>query len=687
MAAALSSPLSELQGVGPKRCALLAKLGVRTVWELLNFFPRRYEDRRRAVAVKELVPGRASDVRASVEGVERRRLSRPGLELVTARLSDGTGELSAVWFNRKGLEYVLKEGTAALFYGVPSLRAGGFEMTNPEFEVCGGENEELFTGIVPIYPSTAGLPARWFRGFTADAVEAALPLVEETLPAFVLKKRSLMPLRQALAAMHRPGSAEEWKEARRRLAYEELFTLQAALALRKKMARDKGAAYKIKPGPEYKKFIASLPFPLTASQNRALSEIAADVNGNSPMSRLLQGDVGSGKTLVAVGLAAAAAGCGVQTAVMAPTEVLASQLYSQCVKWLAPLGVRCVLLKGGQSAAERRETLASLADGSALVAAGTQALLENGVEFKKLGVLVIDEQQRFGVEQREALLKRKRVPHMLMMSATPIPRTLTMCLFGDLDVSVLTERPAGRPRTETRLIDVRKMGTLLQFIIDEAAAGGRIFWVCPRVEEDEASEAASAEKRRAFLEKHLGSLGVGLLHGRMEAEEKERALEDFRAGRTRLLVATTVVEVGVDVPSASVIVIESPERFGLPQLHQLRGRVGRGGRRGVCVLLVKDEAADAPERLSVMLRTDDGFEIAEADLRFRGSGELGGSAQHGDAGFRVADLAKDARLLCEAREDAAEYAAAGPGREESPHFARRVAEYMTRGADRTAAER
>jgi ATP-dependent DNA helicase RecG len=676
----LSSPLSEFQGVGPKRSALLAALGVLTVWDLLNFFPRRYEDRRSAAKISELVPGRAAVVNAKVESVERRRLSKPGLELVTALVTDGSGELAVVWFNRKGLEYVLKEGTAAVFYGVPSLRAGTFEMMNPEFEVCGGENEERFTGIVPIYPSTAGLPVRWFRSLAADVVEEALPLVEETLPAAALKKRSLMPLREALRTMHRPDSEQEWKQARQRLAYEEFFTLQTAMALKRKRMRDSSAACRIIPGPVYKKFLASLPFPLTASQTKALQEIFADTKHSWPMSRLLQGDVGSGKTLVAVGLAAAAADCGVQTAIMAPTEVLASQLFAQCLKWLEPLGVKSVLLKGGQSAAERRETLAAIEDGSAPAAVGTQALIENGVKFKKLGALVIDEQHRFGVEQREALLKNRRVPHVLMMSATPIPRTLTMCLFGDLDVSVLAERPAERRKTETRLIDVKKMGALLQFIINEAAAGGRIFWVCPRVEEDDASEAASAERRRVFLGKHLGALGVGLLHGRMNAQEKERSLNDFRAGRTRLLVTTTVVEVGVDVPEASVIVIESPERFGLSQLHQLRGRVGRGKRRGVCVLLVKDLADGAPERLSVMLATDDGFEIAEADLKFRGSGELAGSAQHGDAGFKVADLAKDARLLYEAKEDAEEFVAAAPVRFESPYFARRVADYMQGGA-------
>ena len=677
MSRTLSRPLSDFQGVGPRRSALLANLGVRTVRELLTFYPRRYEDRRSVVRISSLVPGRAAVVRASVDSVERRRLPNRGLELVVVSLSDGSGTMKATWFNSKGLGYILKEGTTAMFYGVPSLRFTTLEMTNPEFEVCGG-GESAFTGIIPIYPSTAGLPVKWFRRFAADVIEKALPAVEETLPQSIINKRSLMVLREALRAMHRPESPEEWKEARRRLAYEEFLFFQTAVALRRREIREKHSAAVIHPGAVYKEFRAALPFSLTASQESALADIFADTQKEYPMSRLVQGDVGSGKTLIAVGLAAAAADSGVQCALMAPTEVLARQLHAQCLKWLSPLGVQCVLLKGALSASERRAALAAIADGSASVATGTQALISEGVTFKKLGAAIVDEQHRFGVAQRAALLHGDSAPHMLMMSATPIPRTLAMCCLGDLDTSVLSEKPAGRHKTETRMIDVKKLRTLMQFLIDEAAAGGRIYWICPRVGEEGTAEMASAEKRCAFLQKHLGSLGVGLLHGRMESEEKDKVLDEFRNGAIKLLVGTTVVEVGVDVPEASVIVIESPERFGLSQLHQLRGRVGRGARRGVCVLLVSDMTGEIPERLSSLLRTDDGFEIAEADLAFRGAGELGGAAQHGAAEFKVADLSKDINLLLEAKEDAAEWTERDPKLTEAPLFAPKLERSMNK---------
>ncbi|MCE5202253.1 MAG: ATP-dependent DNA helicase RecG [Synergistaceae bacterium] len=655
----LSVPLNSLRGVGPKRAKLLSVLGAATAKDLLWLFPRRYEDRRSVSKISGLVPGRAAAVFAIVDEIERRSLQKPGLELVVCRFHDETGVLSASWFNRKGMEYILKKGTFAALYGVPSLRSGGLEMSNPEFEVLKNEAEgRSFTGIIPIYPSTAGLPVRWFRHFMEDLLDGMIPSVQETLPPFIMKKRNLMPLRDALRAMHRPCSGAEWKEARRRLAYEEFLLVQTGLALRRESLKNGHPSPIILPnGDIYRKFRASIPFELTKSQENALDEIFADTSVNSPMSRMLQGDVGAGKTLVAIGLAAAAADTGVQTALMAPTEALAEQLYSQCVKWLSPLGVSCVMLKGGQSVPVRRAVLGSVSDGKAIVIVGTQALLEGGVGFKNLGVVIIDEQQRFGVMQRAVMLDRYPAPHVLMMSATPIPRTLALCVFGDLDVSVLKEKPKGRFKTETRIIDAKKMRILLRFIADEACAGGHIYWICPRVECDGTPDVASAEDRYSFIARYLGPLGVGLLHGRMDSAEKDAVLNKFRSGEIKILIGTTVVEVGVDVPEATVIVIESPEQFGLSQLHQLRGRVGRGDRRGVCVLLVRSLDGEIPERLAVMLKTDDGFEIAEADLAFRGAGELSGASQHGMTEFKVADPARDMQLLLEAREDAYEWVA------------------------------
>ena len=453
--------------------------------------------------------------------------------------------------------------------------------------------------------------------------------------------------------MHHPTDTESWRNARRRLAYEELLVVQAGLALRRHALKSCKVVAKIVPGEIYAAFRSSLPFEPTQAQKKAFDELFADTAKDKPMSRLLQGDVGSGKTLVAVGFAAACCDSQIQCAIMAPTEILAMQLYEQAQKYLVPLGCKVAMIKGGQKLSERNKILEATLSGEINVVVGTQALLFDRVKFKKLGAVIIDEQQRFGVEQRRALVKHGSAPHLLMMSATPIPRSLAMTLFADLDISALTEKPVGRKKLETRITDVKNMAVLLQFLIDEAGRGGRVYWVCPRVEEDGSTALTSVKKRFAFLKKHLGKLGVGLVYGGMSGDEKDATLEKFRSGEIKILTGTTVIEVGIDVPEASVIVIENPERFGLSQLHQLRGRIGRGSRRGVCVLLVQSLEGAIPERLQIMLDTDDGFEIAEADLELRGSGEISGAAQHGLTEFKHVKLKKDLKLIAQAREDAA----------------------------------
>lgn len=649
-------PISSQHGVGPKRTAQLANLGITTLGDILCFFPRRYVDRRNIISISELVLGSPSVFDLKVESIKRVRLQKPGLELLTAVLSDSTGSILATWFNRKGLEYILKEGTPIILYGTPSFRGNNLEISNPDFEVIKNENDKLdFCGIVPLYPSTEGLHNKWFKSFIATKVKENVPLIKETLPEFIIKKRKFLSLAKAIEVMHRPSTAEEWKKARRRLAYDEFFSVQLAMALRRKKLKELNSSPIIlTDGNIYKEFRKKLDFQLTNSQEKVLNEIFQDTSYTVPMSRLLQGDVGSGKTVVAVGLAAAAADSSVQTAVLAPTEVLADQLYSQMDKWLTPQGVSVVLLKGALTAKEKKKVLASVKDGSAQVIVGTQSLLEESLKFKNLGVVIIDEQHRFGVRQRAVLLKRKKVPHILLMSATPIPRTLTLCLFGDLDISVLTDKPIGRKIVETRIINMDKMNILLNFIVKEVQNSGRIYWICPRVEDNVDSNVASSKRRFEYLSKKLNIIKIGLLHGRMDSSEKEDTLSKFRKGDIKILVATTIIEVGVDVPEASVIVIESPEYFGLSQLHQLRGRVGRGERRAVCVLLTSFSGA-VPERLEVMLKTNDGFEISEADLFYRGAGEIYGTTQHGETNFRVADLFKDTQLLLKAKEDAYEW--------------------------------
>ena len=652
----LSAPLSVIKGAGPRRAALLEKLGLRTIYDLLFFFPRKYEDRRNVRKISALVPGAPSVVIAQSRGCEARALPGRGRRLIKCRFSDGSGLLDAVWFNIKGLENSLGEGTRAALYGVPSLRGGVFEMLSPEFEILKeGAGPESFAGIVPVYPLTAGLPKNWLCRTIAAAVKTYAPLLKDPIPHEITEKNKLMPLAEAVAQMHAPDSPQSWKEARRRIAYGELFALQLAMAASRAKNAKSGAA-RAERGPLFRAMMENLPFKLTDSQQKVIDEIIDGASAGAQSARLLQGDVGSGKTAVAAAFAAAICDGGAQCAVLAPTEVLAGQLCAQMKKYIPLAEGECLLIKGSMPAAARRKAEASAADGSARIIAGTQALLSEKLKFHKLGAVVIDEQQRFGVRQRGRLLADAAHPHLLMMSATPIPRTTALTLYGDLDLSVIDSVPAGRMPVETRLADYAKLPELLRFAAREILAGGRVYWICPRVEEGDGA-AVSAVKRYEWLVKKLPPVKISLVHGQLESADKERALADFRSGASQLLVGTTVLEVGIDVPEASVIVIESPERYGLSQLHQLRGRVGRGARRGVCILL-SSAAEDAP-RLRKFAATNDGFEIARIDLETRGAGELAGIAQHGDAGLRAADLARDAELAMLARRDVLELAARG----------------------------
>lgn len=652
----LAAPLSAIRGAGPRRLALLEKLGLRTIYDLLFFFPRKYEDRRNVRKISALVPGAPSVVIAQSRGCEARALPGRGRRIIKCRFSDGGGFLDAVWFNIKGLELSLKEGTRAALYGVTSLRGGVFEMLSPELEILKEDGRaENFSGIKPVYPLTAGLPKNWLRRAVTETVKTYAPLLEEPIPQEIIKRNNLMPLPEAVAQMHEPDSPQSWKEARRRIAYGELFALQLAMAASRAKNAKSGAA-RAERGPLFRAMMESLPFKLTDSQQKVIDEIIDGASAGAQSARLLQGDVGSGKTAVAAAFAAAICDGGAQCAVLAPTEALAGQLCAQMKKYIPLADGECLLIKGSMPAAARRKAEASAADGSARIIAGTQALLSEKLKFHKLGAVIIDEQQRFGVRQREKLLGGGARPHLLMLSATPIPRTTALTFYGDLDLSVIDSVPAGRTPVETRLADYAKLPELLRFAAREILAGGRVYWICPRVEEGDGA-AVSAVKRYEWLVKKLPPVKISLVHGQLESAEKERALADFRSGASQLLVGTTVLEVGIDVPEASLIVIESPERYGLSQLHQLRGRVGRGARRGVCVLL--SGAASDAARLRKFAATNDGFEIARIDLETRGAGELAGLAQHGDAGFRVADLARDAELAELARRDASELAARG----------------------------
>jgi ATP-dependent DNA helicase RecG len=578
------------------------------------------------------------------------------MQIFTAALEDDSGAILARWFGRRNLTNVLQPGTRAAVSG--DVRFDRFtrriEFVNPAFEVI-GEDEEAEGRIEPQYSQIGDLSGWRIRKIVKNALDGYLDSVVDPLPEGVRAARSLPGLREAVAEVHFPSSLEGAAEAHTRLAYEEFFLFQIMVALRKRKVAGTGDAERVEWRDDaHARLLKALPFALTGAQSRVLNEIAADIGRGEPMNRLLQGDVGSGKTAVAAAAMHQAVAAGHQAAIMAPTEILAEQHYENLGKLLGRLGDRVVLLRGGMRAAERAEALALIESGEAQVVVGTHALIQEGVSFAGLALAVVDEQHRFGVVQRAALREKGASPHILVMTATPIPRTLALTVYGDLDVSVLDEMPPGREPVRTAVRDEASRKRVYDFLRDEVSEGRQVFIVYPLVEESEKIELAAATKMYEELkERTFRDATVGLVHGRMRPEEKDAVMDSFKRGETDILVSTTVVEVGVDVPNATVMVIEHAERFGLAQLHQLRGRVGRGAARSYCILMVGAGASEeARERIQVLADTNDGFVIAERDLEMRGPGEFLGVRQHGLPKFAVADLAQDSRLLVVARDDA-----------------------------------
>ncbi len=649
------TPVRFLKGVGPVKASRLLTLGVQTVEDLLYLFPRRYENRGVAAPLGSLQAGSFSSAVATVLAIERKPTRRRNLTLVTALLSDGSSLAQAVWFNRKGLERVLTPGTKASFYGKVERRGGLLQYTNPEFEVLADEDDPSDQRtVVPVYPGTEGLYQKWLRRLISDALEAFPGDLVDPLPPSIREAKGFMSRVPAVTQMHYPSGREEWALARKRLAYEELFLLQVALAIRKQGYREETGGEPLEwEGPLMKHFREGiLPFSLTRSQEKVLGELAADSSGNVPMNRLLQGDVGSGKTAVAVIFLIAAVDSGFQGAIMAPTEILARQHFKRISGWLSALGVPVHLLTGSLPDPQREGILASIASGEPCIVVGTHALIQKTVRFGGLAAVVVDEQHRFGVLQRGALTAKGSHPHVLVMTATPIPRTLTLSVYGDLAFSVIDELPPGRTPTETRYLRDPDDPRLARFIANETAQGRRVYWVCPVIEESDKLPLMPVIRRHETLSKRFPGEKVGILHGQLPPEERQSTMERFVSGELSILVSTTVVEVGVDVRDATVMVIEDAHRFGLSQLHQLRGRVGRGEVGGFCFLVGKPGTEDGRARIEAMRTSSDGFEIAERDLALRGPGEICGVRQHGITDFKVADLVKDRDLLEEAREDA-----------------------------------
>ena len=651
--------MSDLPGIGPKRARILAEAGIRTLGDLARHFPRDYEDRRLCTPVSEAVAGERVTILATVERARMLRMRR-GLTATEARLSDDSGSIRALWYGRGFLARALPPGATGYFTGVVDERRERV-LQSPDYELCGGDGEDggLSSGrIVPIYRLTEGLTQRALRGWIAEALQRVAPRdgdsAPESLPALLRERHGYPSGPAALWSAHFPDTLEAARAARDRFVYEELLALQLGIlaARAERDLQETGYAHDWS-GPRLAALRAALPFTLTEAQTRTIADIAADMTATRPMLRLLQGDVGCGKTVVAAHAMAAASDGGFQTALMAPTEILAGQHALSLERLLAPAGLRVALLTGGmQGAAAVR---AQIAAGEADVVVGTHALIQRRADFHLLGLAVIDEQHRFGVLQREALAAKGACPDVLHMTATPIPRTLAITVYGGMDLSLIDELPPGRLPVKTSRVPVAKTPGLYAYLREQAAKGRQAYYVCPLVDESDVKELAAATRHYEELRTGpLAGLRLGLLHGRLSPAEKEAVMAAFRDGAIDVLVATTVIEVGVDCPRATTMVIEDAAQFGLTQLHQLRGRVGRGADQAHCFLLGEPATPEGAERLKTMCATTNGFEIAEADLRLRGPGEFHGVRQAGLTDLRTADLVRDARLLEAARRDAQE---------------------------------
>jgi ATP-dependent DNA helicase RecG len=669
---ALNNPVKFLRGVGPQRATTLEERGIMTVADLLGYLPFRYEDRVQFTKIAEIVPGQIATVLGEVGAgggntVRFRGGGRPPVFHVTIR--DGSGQLHARFFHGAYLEGRLKEGQRLVVHGKVDFdpqRPNRFQMVNPEIEVVSaadeapGDSTEVGR-IVPVYEAIGGISSRMLRKIIYAVLRDFDGDVPDPLP-FEIRERYRFPARrEALLYSHFPPKDESVDKlntfrspAQARLIFEEFFYYQLAMALRRlREHRVQGIAMRVREDKVREALKRILPFKPTAAQKRVLAEIATDLEKPFPMHRLLEGDVGSGKTIVALEAATIAIENGYQAALMAPTEILAAQHFLSARRILAPVGYRVDLLVSGQKRAEREEILGRVASGATKMLVGTHALIENPVTFAKLGLAIVDEQHRFGVLQRKRLIEKGSAPHVLVMTATPIPRTLALTLFGDLDISVIDELPPGRMPIDTRWASESQLAGVWEFLLREITAGRQAFVLYPVIEESKQElKAATAEYER-LAETVFPKQRVGLLHGRLKNEEKDDVMERFRRAELDILVATTVIEVGVDVPNATVMVIEHAERFGLAQLHQLRGRIGRGKEKSHCILVApKTITGEARERIETMVATSNGFEIAERDLKLRGPGEFFGTRQHGDAAFAFAQPLRDRELLEFARREA-----------------------------------
>ena len=662
----LKDDVKFLKGVGPQRAAALEKRGIVTLENLLDYLPFRYEDRSRFTTVKELAPGQVATLRVAVLEGQMMRYARSRRSVYHLLTRDATGVLHCRFFQSGYLEGRFKPGQQLILHGkaeIDPYRPARIEMVNPQIEMLSGEDRDSTEvgRIVPIYEAIGPMSSRMLRRAIRQALAKLPGEIADFLPARIRAKYDFPARREALIYAHFPPQGEDLEKLNEfrspalvRLIFEEFFFFELSLALnRKNLHRRPGIAFRVRDDAVRGALKRILPFKPTEAQKRVLKEIADDMEKPEPMSRLLQGDVGSGKTIVAFEAATIAIENGYQAALMAPTEILAVQHFFSAQRVFARAGYRVEILMSGMKSGEKAAALGRIADGTANFVVGTHALIEEKVRFAKLGLVIVDEQHRFGVLQRKELMEKGRSPDVLVMTATPIPRTLSLTLYGDLDTSVIDEMPPGRAPIETRLVDDSKLAGVWQTVREEVARGRQAYVVYPVIDESKAALKAAITEYERLSREVFPKLRLGLLHGRMKSAEKEAVMEHYRKGELQVLVSTTVIEVGVDVPNATVMVIEHAERFGLSQLHQLRGRIGRGSEKSTCILVAPHElVGDARERLETMVATCNGFQIAETDLKLRGPGEFFGTRQHGLLGFNVANPLRDRELLELARLEA-----------------------------------
>ena len=638
----LQTPVQYVKGVGPKLAKVLSRLGVVTVEDLLYLIPRDYEDRREIKPIVKIRPSEFEVVKGEIVDIDHQQ-TRNRFSILKVYLSDRTATIQAVWFNQPYLERTFRRGMKLIVSGRVEFSTydGLLQLSVRDYEIDTGENLK----IVPIYPLTEGLYPKKMRSVMITALDNYLKYIED------------VKIRKAVHSLHLPDDLKEIEPARYKLAFHELYLFQLGILLRRWKVKEelKGIAFPIE-HDQVERFIASLPFKLTAAQERVRQEIFSDLASERPMNRLLQGDVGSGKTVIAALAAFVAIRAGYQAVILAPTEILAQQHFEKVGSFLKTEGIKTRLLT---SATGRKEKIKDLLEDDLIV--GTHALLEEKVKFRRLGLVIIDEQHRFGVEQRSELIKKGIAPDTLVMTATPIPRSLALTLYGDLDRSIIDELPPGRIPIKTYFVPKNKREDAYEFLRLKIKERRQIFIICPLVEESEDLDLKAAkDEAKRLQEEVFTEFKVGLMHGRLKSDEKEQIMQAFKEGKIDILVSTTVIEVGIDIPNATVMVIEHAERFGLAQLHQLRGRIGRGGEQSYCFLIGDPKSPEAKARMKVMIHTNDGFKIAEEDLRLRGPGEIMGLRQSGLPNFRVADIIRDEKIMLEARQAAADFLAKDP---------------------------